>query len=50
MGSNTSTAGMVQSNGRTGEMVQIKDLRSLNIHLDIWNDDGPNEHKPIGYI
>ena len=33
-----------------GEMVQIKDLRSLNIHLDIWNDDGPNEHKPIGYI
>ena len=33
-----------------GEMTQIKDLRSLNIHLDIWNDDGPNEHKPIGYI
>ena len=21
-----------------GEMVQIKDLRSLNIHLDVWND------------
>jgi membrane dipeptidase len=33
-----------------GEMVQIKDLRSLNIHLDIWNDNGPNEHKPVGYI
>jgi len=33
-----------------GEMVQIKDLRSLNIHLDIWNDDSSNEHKPIGYI
>src|SRR6476659_10809356 len=25
-----------------GEMVQIKDLRSLNIHLDVWNDDGPD--------
>lgn len=33
-----------------GEMVQIKDLRSLNIHLDVWNDDALNEHKPIGYI
>src|SRR5262245_62118864 len=33
-----------------GEMMQIKDLRSLNIHLDIWNDNGPNEQKPIGYI
>jgi len=33
-----------------GEMVQIKDLRSLNIHLDVWNDDGPNEQKPVGYI
>ncbi len=33
-----------------GEMVQIKDLRSLNIHLDIWNDDTSNEQKPIGYI
>src|SRR4026207_892358 len=26
-----------------GEMAQVKDLRSLNIHLDIWNEDGPNE-------
>lgn len=33
-----------------GEMVQVKDLRSLNIHLDIWNDGSPGEHKPIGYI
>jgi membrane dipeptidase len=33
-----------------GEMAQIKDLRSLNIHLDVWNDDGSNEHKPVGYI
>jgi len=33
-----------------GEMVQIKDLRSLNIHLDIWNDVGPGEQKPVGYI
>jgi len=33
-----------------GEMVQIKSLRSLNIHLDIWNDGDSNEHKPIGYI
>ncbi len=33
-----------------GEMVQIKELRGLNIHLDIWNDDSPGEHKPIGYI
>lgn len=33
-----------------GEMVQIKDLRSLNIHLDQWNYDDNNDHKPIGYI
>jgi membrane dipeptidase len=33
-----------------GEMVQIKDLRSLNIHLDIWNDGSPPEQKPVGYI
>jgi membrane dipeptidase len=33
-----------------GEMVQIKDLRSLNIHLDVWNDNGPYEQKPVGYI
>jgi membrane dipeptidase len=33
-----------------GELMQIKDLRSLNIHLDVWKDDGPNEQKPVGYI
>ena len=33
-----------------GEMVQVKDLRSLNIHLDIWNDKSPEGHKPVGYI
>jgi len=33
-----------------GEMVQIKNLRQLNIHSDIWNDGDPNEHKPVGYI
>ena len=33
-----------------GEMVQIKDMRSLNIHLDIWNDGASAEQKPIGYI
>src|SRR5688572_14399468 len=30
-----------------GEMVRVKDLRSLNIHLDIWNDDSSNDHKPV---
>jgi membrane dipeptidase len=33
-----------------GEMTQIKDLKSLNIHLDVWNDSGPAEQKPVGYI
>ena len=33
-----------------GEMIPIKNLRQLNIHLDVWNDGDPNEHKPIGYI
>ncbi|HZI53913.1 MAG TPA: membrane dipeptidase [Chitinophagaceae bacterium] len=33
-----------------GEMIQVKDMRSLNMHLAIWNDDGPNEQKPVGYI
>jgi membrane dipeptidase len=33
-----------------GEMVQVKDLRSLNIHLDRWKDAGSDEHKPVGYI
>jgi len=33
-----------------GEMVQINNLRSLNIHLAYWNDGDPNDHKPVGYI
>lgn len=33
-----------------GEMMQVKDLKSLNLLLDIWKDDGPNELKPVGYI
>lgn len=33
-----------------GEMTQIKDLKSLNIHLDVWNDSGPAEQKPVGCI
>ncbi|MEA5429316.1 dipeptidase [Arcicella lustrica] len=33
-----------------GEMVQIKNLESLEKHLLLWNDGTPNENKPIGYI
>jgi len=33
-----------------GEMVQIRDLPSLEKHLALWNDGQPNDHKPIGYI
>ena len=33
-----------------GEMRQISNLRSLDIHLNIWNDDSPAKQKPIGYI
>jgi membrane dipeptidase len=33
-----------------GEMIMIKDRRSLELHLAIWNDGSPNEHTPIGYI
>lgn len=33
-----------------GEMVQIKDLASLNKHVALWQDGTPNEKKPIGYI
>lgn len=32
-----------------GEMMQVKDLRSLEIHLAYWNDDD-DEKKTIGYI
>lgn len=33
-----------------GEMIIIKDRRSLELHLAIWCDGTPNEHKPVGYI
>ena len=33
-----------------GEMVQIKDLATLDQHLKLWLDDLTTEHKPIGYI
>jgi membrane dipeptidase len=32
------------------EMVQVKDLKSLEAHLNAWNNDTPNDAKPIGYI
>lgn len=33
-----------------GEMIQIKDLASLEKHLSLWNDNTANDNKPIGYI
>jgi membrane dipeptidase len=33
-----------------GEMVQIKDLTGLEKHLLLWNDGGPNDKKPVGFI
>ena len=33
-----------------GEMVQVKDLKSLEKHIALWADDAPNEKKPVGYI
>lgn len=33
-----------------GEMVQVKNISSLNNHLDEWNSDKVIEQKPIGYI
>src|SRR5882724_11202595 len=32
-----------------GEMVQINNRRSLEMHLDVWRDGTPDDHKPIGY-
>lgn len=32
------------------EMIMIKDRRSLELHLAIWCDGTPNDHKPVGYI
>jgi len=34
-----------------GEMVQVKDIATLDSHLKLWNDPSvPNEKKPVGYI
>lgn len=33
-----------------GEMVQVNDLRSLEIHLDLWKNSTGNFDKPVGYI
>lgn len=33
-----------------GEMIQINDLKSLEKHLLLWNDNTENERKPVGYI
>jgi membrane dipeptidase len=33
-----------------GEMKQITNLSSLNEHIDLWNNDTPDNKKPVGYI
>lgn len=33
-----------------GEMVQIKDRHSLEIHIELWKESIDNMHKPVGYI
>ena len=34
-----------------GEMVQIRDLESLEAHLRLWEDEAaPDAQKPVGYI
>jgi len=33
-----------------GELMQVKDLRSLEIQLAYWNDNNGNEKKTIGYV
>jgi len=33
-----------------GELVQIKNADQLERHIYLWNDEVPNEKKPIGYI
>jgi membrane dipeptidase len=33
-----------------GELNQITNLKSLDAHLQYWNDDKPKDSKPIGYI
>lgn len=33
-----------------GEMLQVKDLASLDKHLALWSDETPADTKPVGYI
>lgn len=33
-----------------GEMIMIKDRRSLELQIDIWDDGTNNSNKPVGYI
>ena len=33
-----------------GELMQVKDIRSLDIHLAYWHNETNNEKKTIGYI
>ena len=33
-----------------GEMVMIKDKHSLEKHVSVWQNEDPNDAKPIGYI
>ncbi len=33
-----------------GELIQIKNNKELESHIDLWNNEKTNEKKPIGYI
>lgn len=33
-----------------GEMIQINNLAALEKHIALWNNNTPNDSKPIGYI
>ncbi|MFD0793961.1 dipeptidase [Mucilaginibacter litoreus] len=33
-----------------GEMVQINNLKNLEQHINLWNNDSITTHKPVGYI
>ncbi|QPH39016.1 dipeptidase [Pedobacter endophyticus] len=33
-----------------GEMAQVTNLETLENHLALWNNDQPNDKKPVGYI
>lgn len=33
-----------------GEMVQINNLQTLEKHVQLWENDQPDEQKPVGYI